>query len=109
MGHLDLATFDQWAINWKEAGGVIYYDIDDDLLNAEELALRINTSVEIAAKRTDRIKSLAKHADAVTVSMPSLVPLLEPFVAHDLQLSFSQYPELFIFLAACLPKKSNKI
>lgn len=79
MGGVDLDEFNRWACNWKSAGGRIFYDIDDNLLDAEELAIRINAGLEIAKKRTERIKILASQADVVTVSMPDLIDLLTPF------------------------------
>lgn len=79
MSNIDISEFENWAVDWKEAGGRIFYDIDDDLLNAKELALRINSSIDVAQKRANRIKVFSSYADVVTVSMPPLADLLKPF------------------------------
>lgn len=94
MGGIPLQAFKAWASEWKEAGGKILFDIDDDLLCRDGVARRTGRTPEQVEELAERIESLASIADIVTVSMPALylrmrevaenVKLIPNFLDEDL-------------------------
>lgn len=76
MAHINLDEFVAWAASWKASGGRIVYDIDDDLTDIEGVMLRTKRNRAEAEKLASRVRLFASSANIVTVSMPSLVPIL---------------------------------
>ncbi|WP_321912893.1 glycosyltransferase [Paraburkholderia sp. J11-2] len=69
-----LAELEDWLPRWKDAGGRLVYEIDDDLLDAQGLKARHykGDAHAVAAK----VRLLAGAADLVHVSTPSLAELM---------------------------------
>jgi glycosyltransferase involved in cell wall biosynthesis len=70
----NLPELEDWLPRWKEAGGRLVYEIDDDLLDAQGLKARHykGDAHAVAAK----VRLLASSADLVHVSTESLASLM---------------------------------
>lgn len=69
---LDITQYIQWINQWKNTGGRLIYELDDDLLDSYSLAKRnhtLNSELVVIKARL-----LIQHADLVTVST---LPLAE--------------------------------
>lgn len=64
-----------WAVLWKNAGGKIVYDVDDDLINISDLAKRVG-GWDRASVISHRTRVLLNVADRVTVSTSPLRDVL---------------------------------
>lgn len=61
-----------WAQAWQAAGGKIFYDIDDDLLDTDGLKARTGWSDQKILQIQQRVNSFAASADLITVSTEPL-------------------------------------
>ncbi|WP_182283101.1 glycosyltransferase [Comamonas testosteroni] len=72
-----LAHLKEWLQDWRKAGGKLIYDIDDDLMDIEGVHRRgFNMNPQ---DTLEKISFLAKNANLVTTSSPSLVEQLNKF------------------------------
>lgn len=76
---IDINLYKEWAGKWKEKGGKIIYDIDDNLTDTVGLLKRTNKSELEVNEIKERIIILARIADVVTVSTQRLFEILEPY------------------------------
>lgn len=68
---IDLDILKAWLADWRDAGGRLIHDVDDDLLDVGGLSRR-NIEPAAAADIAARVRLVADAADAVTVSTPAL-------------------------------------
>ncbi len=66
-----------WSRAWKDAGGKVYFDLDDDLFDTEGLMARTRATVEKAQMTQARIRAILDCTDVVTVSTPELAQRLD--------------------------------
>ena len=71
------SQFESWHKEWRESGGRLIYEIDDDLTDAE--ALKERGYSEDAEALSDRAHAYAAAADLITVSTPHLATALSDY------------------------------
>jgi len=79
MSGIDSAAFIRWAEQWKQAGGVIIYDIDDDLTDVAGIVARSSLNIEEANIIKDKVEKIASSADLITVSTPYLREVMSSY------------------------------
>ena len=73
---IDIDEFNIWKQNWKKSGGIIVYDIDDDLFDFKVTSTKIKNWTE---ELSNRCIFFAKNADLVTVSTKFLQEKVKPY------------------------------
>ena len=71
--------FAAWHRDFRNAGGRLVYELDDDLLDGD--ALRLRSAPRDAGALADRVRAYAAAADLVTVSTPTLAGRLADHAA----------------------------
>lgn len=71
----DFKKIQRWALNWKQKGKKIIYEIDDNLFDQKGLKLRSDADTQNLARST---RMMAMLADQVIVSTPQLKKVLKP-------------------------------
>ena len=66
-----------WLLQWRQSGGTVIYDLDDDLLDFEGLAVRTGLTKDLFTKVVEKIELVLAHADCVTVSTQTLKNKIE--------------------------------
>lgn len=79
---VDIEEFKVWKKEWKKKGGIIVYDIDDDLFDSKVTSTKIRNWTE---ELSNRCIFFAKNADLVTVSTKFLQEKVKPF-NHNVQI-----------------------
>jgi glycosyltransferase involved in cell wall biosynthesis len=74
----NLDDFERWAQIWKYAGNKIFYDIDDNLFDRDELAIRVG-SYDHAVLIANKAEIICKYADLITVSTTELYKILKGY------------------------------
>jgi len=69
---LDLRQLTEWHDRWREGGGKLVYDVDDDLSNVHALEGRVKTNPSSIVEKS---KWLAQTADRITVSTDPLAEI----------------------------------
>lgn len=73
---ININEFKVWKQKWKESGGIVIYDIDDDLFDCKVTSTKIKNWT---AELSNRCIFFAKNADLVTVSTKFLQEKVKPF------------------------------
>lgn len=61
-----------WLLRWRQNGGEIIYDLDDDLLDYEGVVARTGRTPEAFAQMNNKIELVLSHAQYATVSTQAL-------------------------------------
>lgn len=61
-----------WLLRWRQSGGTIIYDLDDDLFDFEGLSTRSHINRDLFTKIVEKINLVLHHSDCVTVSTQAL-------------------------------------
>lgn len=77
LSQFQYAQLKTWLLRWRQGGGTIIYDLDDDLLDFEGFAARTGCTAEVFAQMTAKIELILAHAECVTVSTQALKNKLE--------------------------------
>ena len=78
---IDIDELGTWLEQWREAGGRLLHDVDDDLLDVSGLCRR-NIEPAAAQDIADRVRLVAAAADAVIVSTPELADRFASVARH---------------------------